>query len=34
MGFTKDEQKVLDKLVEAHKLYVELRKTHPSDIKE
>lgn len=29
--FTDREQQVMDKIVEAHNLYVELESTHPSD---
>ena len=31
-GFTKEEALIMEKLVDAHNLYVKLESTHPSDI--
>ncbi|MEY3811676.1 MAG: hypothetical protein RIT11_777 [Pseudomonadota bacterium] len=33
-GFTEQEQKIMDKIVEVHNMYIELEKTHPSDLPE
>lgn len=30
-GFSKEESEVMDKIVEAHNLYMKLKATHPSD---
>jgi hypothetical protein len=33
-GFTNKEQEIMNKIIEAHNMYVELEKTHPSDLPE
>ena len=32
--FTKKEQEIMDKIIEIHNMYIELEKTHPSDLPE
>lgn len=31
-GFTREEEDIMNKIVDIHNMYVELEKTHPSDL--
>ena len=33
-GFTEQEHKIMDKIIEIHNMYVKLEQTHPSDLPE